>query len=148
MTAITYNEPKSKAFEGFAPLADAFEAMLNLEVPDAARNLVKRTTDAGEKVVTDGRDAAEKATATIESTAVSSIRELGKISRAVHTAVYQDAEALLAGLGKLSAAASPSDAFAIQFDFVRGRADAAAQRVKAVVSYVGRVASEGVGYAK
>jgi hypothetical protein len=99
MTASTQQEVKLKAFEAFAPLTDAFEAMLNLEVPEAAREFVKRATSAGEKLTTDGRDAAENATATIEEAAVRSIREFGKIGRALQTGLYQDAEALLAGVG-------------------------------------------------
>jgi hypothetical protein len=142
MTGCTQHEVKLKAFEAFAPLTDAFEAMLNLEVPEAAREFVKRATSAGEKLTTDGRDAAENATATIEEAAVRSIREFGKIGRALQTSLYQDAEALLAGVGKLTAAASPADALQISSDYVRGRGDAAVDRVKAIVDYVGGAASK------
>jgi hypothetical protein len=142
MTASTHHEVKLKTFEAFAPLTDAFEAMLNLEVPEAARELVKRATSAGEKLTTDGRDAAENATATIEEAAVRSTREFGKIGRALQTAICQDAEALLAGVGKLTAAASPTDALQISSDYVRGRGDAAADRVKAIVDYVGGAVSK------
>jgi hypothetical protein len=38
---------------------------------------------------------------------------LGRVSRAVQTELYQDADALLAGLRNLSAAASPTDALQI-----------------------------------
>jgi len=142
MTVSAHTEAKLKPFEAFGPVTDSLEAILNFEAPGVVRDLAKRIAGAGEKVVADGRDAAEKATATIENAAASSVREFGKVARAVQTAVYQDAEALLAGLGKLSAATSPTDAFEIQFDYVRGRADAAAKRVKAIVDYVGRAASE------
>jgi hypothetical protein len=147
MTVSTHNQAKLKTFETFAPLADALEAVLNLEVPGVARDFAKRVTGVGEKVMTDGRDAVEKATAAIENAAVSSIREAGKIGRALQTALYQDAEALLAGLGQLSAAASPTDALRIQSDYVCGRADAAVERVKAIADYVGRAASEREGSA-
>ncbi len=142
MTASTHHEVKLKSFEAFAPISDAFEAMLNLEVPEVVREFVKRATGVGEKLTTNGRDAAENATATIEEAAVRSIREYGKISRAVQTALNQDAEALLAGLGKLTAAASPTDALQISSDYVRGRGEAAAERVKAIVDYVGGAASK------
>ncbi len=58
------------------------------------REFAKRAAGAGEKLTTNGRDAAENATATIEEAAVRSVREFGKISRAVQTTLYQDAEAL------------------------------------------------------
>ena len=148
MTASANTEAKLKTFEAFAPLADALEAMLNLEVPNVARDFAKRITGVGEKFVTDGRDAVEKATATIENTAVSSIREFGHVSRAFQTALYQDAEALLAGLRSLSAAASPTDALQVQSDYLRGRGDVAVERLKAIADYVGRAASERVGSAQ
>jgi len=118
------------------------EAIPNLDVPDVARDFAKRVTGVGEKFATDGRDAVEKATATIENTAVSSIREVSRISRAVQTALYQDAEALLAGLRNLSTAASPTDALQIQSDYLRSRANATAERVKEMADYVGRAASK------
>ncbi|MBV8106155.1 MAG: phasin family protein [Hyphomicrobiales bacterium] len=142
MTASAKTEAKLKTFDAFAPLADALEAIPNLDVPDVARDFAKRMTGLGERFATDGRDAVEKATATIENTAVSSVRELGRVSRAVQTALYQDAAALLAGLRHLSTAASPTDALQIQSDYLRSRANATAERVKAVADYVGRAASK------
>ena len=142
MTTSAKTEAKLKAVDAFAPFADALEAIPNMDVPDVARDFAKRVTGLGEKFATGSRDAVEKATATIENTAVSSIRELGRVSRAVQTALYQDAEALLAGLRNLSAAASPTDALQIQSDYLRGRVNAAAERVKAVVDYVGLAASK------
>jgi hypothetical protein len=137
MTTHDNTKAKLKAFDAFAPVADALEAIPNLDVP-VARDFAKRVTGLGEKFATDSRDAVEKATATIENTAVSSIRELGR----VQTALYQDAAALLAGLRNLSVAASPTDALQIQSDYLRGRANAAAERVKAVADYVGLAASK------
>jgi Phasin protein len=142
MTASTHHEVKLKTFEAFAPLTDAFEGMLDPEVPEAAREFVKRTTSAGEKLTTDGRDAAENATAKIEEAAVRSIREFGKIGRALQIALYQDADALFAAVGKLTSAASPTDVLQISSDYVRGRGDAAADRTKAIVDYVGGAASK------
>ena len=142
MTTSAKTEAKLKAVDAFAPFADALEAIPNLDVPDVARDFAKRVTGLGEKFATDGRDAVEKATATIENTAVSSIREVSRISRAVQTALYQDAEALLAGLRNLSTAASPTDALQIQSDYLRSRANATAERVKEMADYVGRAASK------
>jgi hypothetical protein len=142
MTTSAKTEAKLKAFDAFAPFTDALEAIPNLDVPDVARDFAKRMTGLGEKFATDGRDAVEKATATIENTAVSSIRELGRVSRAVQTALYQDAEALLAGLRNLSTAASPTDALQVQSDYLRSRANATVERVKAIADYVGRAASK------
>jgi hypothetical protein len=142
MTTSAKTEAKLRAVDAFAPFTDALEAIPNLEVLDIARDVAKRMTGFGEKFARDGRDAVEKATATIEKAALSSIREFGHISRAVYAALYQDAEALLAGLRNLSAAASPTDVLQVQSDYLRGRASAAAERIKAVADYVGRAASK------
>jgi hypothetical protein len=142
MTTQDNTTAKFKTFDAFAPVAYALEAIPNMDVPDAARDFAKHVTGLGEKFATDSRDAVEKATATIENTSVSSIRELGRVSRAVQTAVYQDAEALLVGLRNLSAAASPTDALQIQSDYLRGRANAAAERAKAVADYVSLATSK------
>jgi hypothetical protein len=141
---ITHDNTKAKlkVFDTFAPVADALEAIPNLDVPGVARDFAKRVTGLGETFATDSRDAVEKATSTIENKAVSSIREFGRVSRAVQTALYQDGEALLAGLRSLSAAASPTDALQIQSDYLHGRAYAAAERVKAVADYVDLAASK------
>ena len=142
MTTQDNTTAKFKTFDAFAPVAYALEAIPNMDVPDAARDFAKRVTGLGEKFATDSRDAVEKATATIENTAVSSIRELGRVSRAVQTALYQDAEALLAGLRNLSTAASPTDALHVQSHYLRSRANATVERVKAIADYVGRAASK------
>ena len=55
MTVTTHNEAKLKTFDAFAPFADALEAMLNLEVPGVARDIAKRMTGAGEKLMTASR---------------------------------------------------------------------------------------------
>jgi hypothetical protein len=62
----THDNPKAKlkAFDAFARVADAFEAIPNLDVPGVARDFAKRVTGQGEKFATDSRDAVEKATAT------------------------------------------------------------------------------------
>ena len=78
MTTSAKTEAKLKAVDAFAPFADALEAIPNLEVPEVARDVAKRMTGFGEKFATDGREAVEKATATIEKAAVSSVREFGQ----------------------------------------------------------------------
>ena len=79
MTTHDNTKAKLKAFDAFAPVADALEAIPNLDVSGVARDFAKRVTGLGEKFATDSGDAVEKATATIENTAVSSIRELGRV---------------------------------------------------------------------
>ena len=145
MTTHDNTKAKLKTFDAFTPVADALEAIPNPDVPGVARDFAKRVTGLGEKFATDSRDAVEKATATIENTSccLPAIRELGRVSSSrSRQRFYQDAAALLAGLRNRSAAASPTDALQIQSDYLRGRANAAAERVKAVADYVGLAATK------
>ena len=61
MTTHDNTKAKLKAFDAFAPVADALEAIPNLDVPGVARDFAKRVTGLGEKFATDSRDAVEKA---------------------------------------------------------------------------------------
>ena len=71
MTTHDNTKAKLKAFDAFAPVADALEAIPNLDVPGVARDFAKRVTGLGEKFATNSHDAVERATSTIENTAVS-----------------------------------------------------------------------------
>jgi hypothetical protein len=138
----THDESKSGAFEALAPVAGVWEVILNAKAPEKARDLMKRVGQVGEKLAAGGQAAVEKATTTAEDVLLGSVRESAKASRAVGAAVFQEAEAMFGGLGKLSSATSVTEAFHIQTDFLRARSDAAAGRVKAIADYVDRLASE------
>ena len=142
MSTSAHDESKSGAFEALAPVAGAWEVILNAKAPDKARDLVKRIGEVGEKLAAGGQVTVEKATTTAEDVLLGSVRESAKASRAVGAAVFQEAEAMFVGLGKLSSATSLSEAFHIQTDFLRARSEAAARRVKAVADYVDQLASE------
>ena len=144
MTTHDNIKAKLKAFDAFAPVADALEAIPNLDVPGVARISAKRVTGLGEKFARTAATAVEKATATIEN--YSCVFDPGSSLAAsvepVQTALYQDVAVLFAGLRNLSAAATPTDALQIQSDYLRGRANAAAERQKVVEDYVGLAASK------
>jgi hypothetical protein len=137
----THDESKSAAFDALAPVAGAWEVILNAKAPEKARDLVKRVVEVGEKLTAGGQVAVEKATTTAEDVLLGSVRESAKATRAVGDAVFQEAEAMFVGLGKLSSATSLTEAFHIQTEFLRARSDAAAKRMKAVADYVDEKAS-------
>ena len=142
MNANTPVASKFGTFEALAPVADALEGVLNVEARGKARSFVKRIGEAGEKLAAAGLATVEKATTTAESALLFAVREYAKATRAVGAALFEDAEASFAGLGKLAAATSVTEALHIQAEFVRGRGDAAGRRVKAIADYADRMASE------
>jgi phasin len=128
----------------FAPVTDGLKSFQNAEVPEAARDFVKRAAAVGKDRAADADARAEKVTSVIESVVAGSVAETAKVSRNIQQALYQDAEAFFAGLDKLAAAKSFGEAVAIQSDYVRARSEAAAARAKATAGYFSKLISGSV----
>ena len=108
--------------EAFAPVTEAFTKLQNMEVPEAAREFVKKQADAAKVRAADAYAGSEKVTAAIETAVSGSVTEAAKISRNIQQAMYQDAEAFFAGIDQLASAKSLSEAYQIQSDLARARA--------------------------
>src|ERR1700744_4564148 len=87
----------------FAPVTDAFK---NLEVPESAREFVKKSASTAKERAADFHAGSERVTSMIENAATGSVSEAAKISRNVQQAVYEDAAAFFAGIDKLASATS------------------------------------------
>ena len=96
--------------EAFAPVTEAFTKLQNMEVPEAAREFVKKQAETAKTRAADAYAGSEKLTAAIESAVAGSVTETAKISRNIQQAIYQDAEAFFAGIDKLASAKSLSEA--------------------------------------
>src|SRR5580765_3345260 len=128
--------------EAFAPVTDALKNLQNLEVPEAAREFVKKTAGTAKERAADLHAGSEKVTAVIETTVADSVSEAAKISRNIQQALYQDAEAFFAGIDRLASAKSLSEAAQIQSDMVRARGEVFVSRVKSSTEYLGKLVSE------
>lgn len=106
------------AFEGFK---DAFKNIQNLEVPEAAREFVKKTANTAKDRAAEVFAGSERVTAAIENAVTESVTEAGKISRNIQQAIYEDAEAFFSGIDKLASAKSISEAVEIQSGLLRAR---------------------------
>jgi phasin len=135
MTAET-----NTAFEGFK---DAFKNIQNLEVPEAAREFVKKTANTAKDRAAEVFAGSERVTAAIENAVTESVSEAGKISRNIQQAMYEDAEAFFSGLDKLASAKSISEAVEIQSGLLRARSEALVSRAKATTDYLGKLAANG-----
>src|SRR6202140_5640950 len=87
--------------EAFAPVREAFSKFQNMEVPEAARDFVKKQAETAKERAADLYAGSEKATAAIETAVAGSVSEAAKISRNIQQALYQDTEAFFAGIDKL-----------------------------------------------
>ena len=129
--------------EAFAPVTEAFKNIQNLEVPEAAREFVKKTAGTAKDRAADLYAGSEKATDAIETAVAGSVSEAAKISRNIQQALYQDAEAFFAGIDKLASAKSLNEAVQIQSDMVRARGEVLVSRAKASTEYLGKLVADG-----
>jgi phasin len=129
--------------EAFAPVTDALKNLQNLEVPEAARDFVKRTASTAKERAAELHAGSEKVTAAIETAATDSVTEAAKISRTIQHAIYQDTEAFFAGIDKLASAKSLNEAVQIQSDMVRAGGEVFMSRAKSTTEYLGKLAANG-----
>jgi len=129
--------------EAFAPVTEAFKNLQNMEVPEAAREWVKKSANAAKERAADAYAGSEKVTAAIETAVADSVTEAAKISRNIQQALYQDAEAFFAGIDKLASAKSLNEAVQIQSDLARARGEVFISRAKSTTEYLGKLVANG-----
>src|SRR5881227_1567958 len=129
--------------QAFAPVTDAFKNIQNLEVPEAAREFVKKQAETAKERAADLHAGSEKVTAAIETAVADSVSEAAKISRNIQQAIYQDAEAFFAGIDKLASAKSLNEAVQIQSDMARARGEVFISRAKSTSEYLGKLVADG-----
>jgi phasin len=142
MTTET-NSVLNNVKEAFAPVTDAFKSMQNLEVPEAAREFVKKTAGTSKVRAADLYAGSEKATDVIETAVANSVSEAAKISRTIQQALYQDVEAFFAGIDKLASAKSLNEAVQIQSDMVRARGELFVSRAKSTSEFLVKLVADG-----
>ena len=128
--------------EAFAPVTDALKNIQNMEVPEAARDFVKRTASTAKDRAADIHAGSEKVTAAIETAVTGSVSEAAKISRTIQQAIYQDTEAFFAGIDRLASAKSLNEAVQIQTDMVRARGEVFMSRAKSTTEYLGKLVAD------
>ena len=138
VTTNSYDSAFDMAKQAFQPFADSLKNFQDkVQVPEAARDFVKRVaTDATERAE-NIHAGAEKVTSAIETAVSDQINETAKISRHIQQALLDDTKAFFAGLEKIAASKSLSEAFQVQSDMVRARTDVAVSRARATADYLG-----------
>jgi phasin len=142
MTTET-NSVLNSVKEAFAPVTEAFKNLQNLEVPEAAREFVKKQAESAKERAANFYAGSEKATEVFESAVTGSVSEAAKISRNIQQAFYQDTEAFFAGVDKLASAKSINEAVQIQSDLLRAHGEVIVSRAKASTEYLGKLVTEG-----
>ncbi len=126
-------------FDGFK---DAFKAVPNLDVPEAARDFVKRSVSTAKERAAEIQTGAEKVTGVVESAVSGSISEAAKVTRNIQQAMFEDADAFFSGLDKLISAKSFTEAVEIQSALLRERGEIAVARARSATDYVGKLIAD------
>jgi phasin len=142
-TETQTNSVLNSVKEAFAPVTEAFTKLQNLEVPEAAREFVKKQAETAKVRAADLHAGSEKVTAVIETAVAGSVSEAAKISRNIQQAIYQDAEAFFAGIDRLASAKSINEAVQIQSDMLRASGEVFVSRAKSTSEYLGKLVADG-----
>jgi len=126
----------------FDSVKEAFANLQTMEVPETAREFVKKTASTAKERAAEALAGSEKVTAAIETAVFDGVTEAGKVSRNIQQALYQDTEAFFDGIEKLASAKSFSEAVQIQGELARARGEALVARAKSTSEYVGKLVSE------
>jgi phasin len=128
--------------DAFAPVTDALKNLQTMEVPESAREFVKKTASTGKERAAEAFAGSEKVTAAIETAVAGSVSEAAKISRNIQQALYQDTEAFFDGIDKLASAKTFSEAVQIQGELARARGEALVSRAKSTTEYFGKLVAD------
>jgi phasin len=129
--------------DAFAPVTEVLKNLPNMEVPESAREFVKKTASTAKERAADAFAGSEKVTAAIETAVAEGVSEAAKISRNIQQAIQQDTAAFFDGLDKLASAKTLSEAAQIQSNLVRERGEAFVSRAKSTTEYFGKLVADG-----
>lgn len=128
--------------DAFAPVTEALKNLQTMEVPESAREFVKKTASTGKERAAEAFAGSEKVTAAIETAVADGVSEAAKISRNIQQALYQDTEAFFDGIDKLASAKTFSEAVQIQGELARARGEALVLRAKSTTEYFGKLVAD------
>lgn len=129
--------------EAFTPVTEAFKNLQNVQVPEAARDFVKRAANTAKERAAEAYAGSEKMTAAIETAVADSVSEATKIGRNIQQAIYQDTESFFAGIDKLASAKTFNEAVQIQSDLARASGETLLSRAKSTSEYFGKLVANG-----
>ena len=131
------------AYESLAAALDGFQN--KFEVPETAREFVKRSAATAKDRSSDLHTGANKATDAVENALVSAVNGIADVNRKTVEAIYQDAQTMFAAIDNLAYAQSFSQAYKVYVDYLRQQTKVNVARAEATASFARTKASEGFG---
>jgi hypothetical protein len=129
------------AYELLAASLDGFQN--KFEVPETAREFVKRSAATAKDRSTDLHTGAIKVTDAVEKALVNAVNGIADVNRKTVEALYQDAHSLFAAIDNLGDAQSFSQANKVYVDYLRQQTKVSVARAEATASFASTAASEG-----
>ena len=121
----------------FSPVIDAVKnAAGKFEVPDSARDFVKRSAEMAKDRAADIHSGSVKATDAIEHAATTAVSGIARLTRDVQAAAYDDASAYFSSVGKIASSTSFGEAMQVHVDYLRARSDVNIGRAKSMFEFV------------
>jgi hypothetical protein len=111
------------------------------QIPEAAREFVRKATETGKERAARVHTGAEGVTATIYDIASLSMAGTSQITNSLMKAAHQNVEATLGMIGKLAGAKCLGEAATVQLDFVRDYGKANVEQVREIAD----IARKGYG---
>ena len=143
-TAFTTQTIQQNFAKAMGPVADAMKsASIKLQVPEAARDFVKRSAELAKDRAASVHAGSIKATDAVESAASRAVTGFAQLSRDWQVAAHDDATAYFTSLGKIAGAKSMGEAAQLQAEYLRERAAVNAGRAKAAMGFLTSALSEG-----
>jgi len=133
---------------GNATYAAIVKALTDLqdkfEIPQAAREFVKRSATTAKGNAADIHAGANKVTGALESGVINAVTGVADANRKLFEAAHEDAQAALVAIEKLAGAKSFAEAYQLYVDYVRERGEVGLARAKGVAEFVSEKVAEGI----
>jgi len=140
---LTPESPIEASARTYEALVKALGGLENrFEIPQAAREFVKRGAAAAKDRSTDLRVGADKVTGAIEAALLSAVNAMADFNRKIVDAAHQDAEASLAAIDRLASAKSLAEAYQVSADYLREQREVGVARAKSVAQFASTKTSE------
>jgi len=114
------------------------------EIPEAAREFVKRGAATAKERTAAIHDGANKVAGVMEGAIVDAVTGIADINRKLIDTARDDTEAALAAIDKLAAAKSLAEAYQLSVDYWRERGEIGMARAKNVAAFVSAKVYDGV----
>jgi hypothetical protein len=129
------------AYESLAAALDGFQN--KLEVPETAREFVKRSAATAKDRSSDLHTSANKVTDAVEKALVNAVNGIADLNRKTVEALYQDAQRVFAAIDNLAGAQSFPQAYKVYVDYLREQTKVSVGRTEATASFASTKAAEG-----